>query len=282
MIEDMKSNALTMQEIQSVSLEILKQVSDLCEKINLRYFLTYGTLIGAIRHKGFIPWDDDIDIMMPRPDYDKLLSYFLEHKADYPTLELFNSSTCKNYPYMISRFSDNRYLLEVDNEKPYGIGIFIDVYPLDGLGESMEEAKRFGGKGDILSTFCYQSTRVHYDPQTLTSGHKLLKAIIKLPVFAVAKILGKRFFEKKLNKLTWKSYDESKYVGPVVWLVGGEENIFPKEWFDSLVSIPYEKYSFKVPEKYDVFLRNMYGDYMQLPPEKDRVGHHYYKAYRKQ
>lgn len=277
----MKQQELSIKEIQTVSLEVLKQVTDLCDSLGLRYFLTYGTLIGAIRHKGFIPWDDDVDIMMPRPDYEKLLSFFLEHKSDYPNLELFNPVICENYPYMISRFSDNRYLLNVDNEKPYGIGVFIDVYPLDGLGETIEEAKRFGGKGDILSTFYYQSTRKHYDPQTITSGHKLLKAIVKLPVFVIAKILGKRFFEKQLNKLTWKSYDKSRFVGPVVWFVGGEENIFPRKWFDNLISVPYEQYSFKVPEKFDVFLRKMYGDYMKLPPEQDRVGHHYYKAYKK-
>lgn len=277
----MKKEELTTQEIQSVSLEILKSVTDLCEELHLRYFLTYGTLIGAIRHKGFIPWDDDIDIMMPRKDYEELLSYFLAHNEDYPHLELFNPETCSDYPYMISRFSDNRYRLEVENEKPYGIGIFIDVYPLDGLGDTLADAIRFGRKGDILSTFCYQSTRLHYDPMTLTSGHKLLKAIAKMPVYCGAKFKGKNYFQRQINKLVRIPYDEAEYVGPVVWLVGGEENIFPRKWFDELIDVPYKQYNFKAPKLYDQFLRKMYGNYMQLPPEKDRVGHHFYKAFRK-
>lgn len=277
----MEEKELSIQEIQAVSLEILKQVTDLCEKLRLRYFLTYGTLIGAIRHNGFIPWDDDIDIMMPRKDYEELLSYFLTHNEDYHNLELFNPETCSDYPYMISRFSDNRYRLEVKNEKPYGIGIFIDVYPLDGLGDTLSEAIHFGRKGDILSTFCYQSTRVHYDPVTLTSGHKLLKAIAKMPVYCGAKMKGKNYFQQQLNKLIRIPYDEAEYVGPVIWLVGGEDNIFPRKWFDELIDVPYEQYKFKVPKRYDQFLRKMYGDYMQLPPEKDRVGHHFYKAFRK-
>lgn len=277
----MEEKELSIQEIQAVSLEILKQVTDLCENLHLRYFLTYGTLIGAIRHNGFIPWDDDIDIMMPRRDYEDLLSYFLAHNADYQNLELFNPKTCSDYPYMISRFSDNRYRLEVENEKPYGIGIFIDIYPLDGLGNTLVDAIRFGRKGDILSTFCYQSTRVHYDPVTLTSGHKLLKAIVKMPVYCGAKMKGKDYFQRQLSKLARIPYDEAEYVGPVIWLVGGEENIFPRKWFDELINVPYEQYKFKVPKLYDQFLRKMYGDYMQLPPEKDRIGHHFYKAFRK-
>lgn len=277
----MERKELSIQEIQSISIEILKSVTDLCEELHLRYFLTYGTLIGAIRHKGFIPWDDDIDIMMPRKDYEELLSYFLAHKEDNPYLELFNPETCSDYPYMISRFCDNRYLLEVENEKPYGIGIFIDVYPLDGLGDTLADAIHFGRKGDILSTFCYQSTRIHYDSVTLTSGHKLLKAIVKIPVYCIAKIIGKNYFQRQLNKLIRIPYDDAAYVGPVVWLVGGEENIFPRKWFDELIDVPYEQYNFKVPKLYDKFLRKMYGDYMQLPPEKDRVGHHFYKGFRK-
>jgi len=277
----MKRKELSIQEIQEVSLEILKSVADVCEELHLRYFLTYGTLIGAIRHKGFIPWDDDVDIMMPRKDYEELLSYFLTHSEDYPHLELYNPETCSDYPYMISRFCDNRYLLRVENEKPYGIGIFIDVYPLDGLGDTLANAIHVGRKGNILSTFCYQSTRIHYNPATSTSGHKLLKAIVKVPVYCAAKIIGKNYFQRQLNKLIRIPYDDAEYVGPVVWLVGGEENIFPRKWFNELIDVPYEQYCFKVPKLYDQFLRKMYGDYMQMPPEKNRVGHHFYKAFRK-
>ena len=85
---------LTMQQTQEISLEILRTVADICEAQNLRYALIYGTLIGAIRHHDYIPWDDDVDIMMPRPDYDKLLAYLDEHIGEYPNLKVFNRQTC--------------------------------------------------------------------------------------------------------------------------------------------------------------------------------------------
>lgn len=131
---------LTLQEIQQASFEILKKIKEICDKEGFRYVLTWGTLIGAIRHKGFIPWDDDIDIMMPRPDHDKLMNYMSEHKDELKPLEVFNNDTCPNYPYMLTRISDSRYILDVDNEDDFGIGVFIDIYVEDGAGNSKEEA----------------------------------------------------------------------------------------------------------------------------------------------
>ena len=91
----------------------LEKIKEICDKEGFRYVLTWGTLIGAIRHKGFIPWDDDIDIMMPRPDHDKLMKYMSEHKDELKPLEVFNNDTCPNYPYMLTRISDSRYILDV-------------------------------------------------------------------------------------------------------------------------------------------------------------------------
>lgn len=270
---------LDIKEVQQVSLEILKIVADICEQEGLRYFLVYGTLIGAIRHKGYIPWDDDVDIMMPRPDYEKLLEYMKEHRDEYGCIRVFNPYTCKDYPYMITRISDERYVIDMKNEKSYGMGIFIDIYPYDGLGQTEEEALKFGMKGDRLSSWCYQATRKHYAVETTTS---LIKKVLKFPVFCIAKICGKNMFQKKLAKLAGiKSYDENKYVGCVVWLSGGMKDIFIKEWFDEYIMVPYEKYEFRVPKRYDEILTHIYGDYMQLPPEKDRIGHHYYDVYEK-
>ena len=268
---------LTIQEIQAVSLEILKAVTDVCEELGLRYALIYGTLIGAVRHHGYIPWDDDVDIMMPRPDYDKLLAYLSVHKL--PNLTLFNRQTCQDYPYMISRVSDDRYILEMENEESVGMGVFIDIYPYDGLGKTKEEAVRFGLKGDRLSSLCYQATRKHFAIETTTST---FRKIVKYPVFLVSKLIGKNFFQKKLEKLAGvKDYEESEYIGCIIWLSRGEKDIFPRKWFDETIMMPFDKYEFRVPKHYDEVLRHEYGDYMQLPPEKDRIGHHYFKAYRK-
>lgn len=272
-------NELPIKEVQKISLEILKVISDICEELQLRYFLIYGTLIGAVRHKGFIPWDDDVDIMMPRPDYDKLLEYLYANISKYPNLKVFNHDVCAEYPYMITRISDDRYEIIMDNEKPYGMGVFIDIYPYDGLGKTKKEALKYGLKGDRMSSLCYQATRKKMKMETTVS---VFRKIIKIPVFLFSKLCGKDIFQNKLEKLARvKSYDDSEYVGCVVWLSGGEKDIFPREWFDEYVMMPYENYMFRAPKEYDAMLRHIYGDYMVLPPVKDRIGHHYYKVYKK-
>ena len=270
---------LTIKETQEVSLEILRIITNICEEHGFRYSLVYGTLIGAVRHSGYIPWDDDVDIMMPRSDYDELLVYIKKHIQEYPHLKIFNREECSEYPYMITRISDDRYEIDVTNEKQFGMGVFIDIYPYDGLGNTKDEALRYGLKGDRLSSLCYQATREHFAIENTTST---FRKIIKYPVYLYAKFRGKDYFQNKLEKLARvKDYDESEYVGCVTWLSGGEKDIFPRKWFDETIMMKFDKYEFRVPKKNDNILRHEYGDYIRLPPEKDRIGHHFYKAYKK-
>jgi lipopolysaccharide cholinephosphotransferase len=167
----------------------------------------------------------------------------------------------------------------MENEKPYGMGVFIDIYPYDGLGNTKKEAISYGLKGDRLSSLCYQSSRDHFAVETTKSP---LRKLLKYPVYLVAKLLGKDFFQEQLEKLARvKDYDTSEYVGCVIWLSWGEKDIFPRKWFDETIMMPFGKYRFRVPKYYVEVLRHEYGDYMQLPPEEERVGHHFYKVYEK-
>ena len=255
-------------------------MAEICEEQQIRYALIYGTLIGAVRHHGYIPWDDDVDIMMPRPDYERFLEYMKQHVNNYPNLRVFNREECPEYPYMITRISDDRYRIRMENEKPFGMGVFIDIYPYDGLGMTKKEAVSYGLKGDRLSSLCYQATRQHFAFETTKSR---LRKVIKYPVYLVSRLIGKDFFQNRLQKLAGiKDYDRSEYVGCVIWLSWGEKDIFPRSWFDETIRMPFDKYEFRVPKEYDRVLRHEYGDYMQLPPEKDRVGHHCFKVYRRE
>lgn len=268
---------LEMPQIQKISLEILRQVAEICEKENLRYYLFYGTLIGAVRHHGFIPWDDDLDIMMPREDHDKLLHYLTNHASEYPNLRFFTPHSCPKYPYMISRISDDRYPIVMDNEESYGMGVFIDIYPFDGLGNSKKEALRYGNKGDRLSSLCFQASRKRIDFRVTSSGTSTFRQFLKVPVWCLAKIIGLKRLQKKLASMAYKKpYDKSKYVGCVVWLSGGIKDMFMRKWLDEYIVVPFEQYKFRIPKDYDKVLRQTYGDYMQLPPADQRVGHHFY------
>ena len=272
----MEKEYLSMSEIQSVSLEILKKVSDFCDENHIKYFLAYGTLIGAIRHQNYIPWDDDVDIMMERPDYDKFLKLFRE-KNETSYLELFTLEDNPNYPYNIARVSDSRYYIEVENEKPCGLGIFIDIYPLDGVGHTKEEALTTMKKTTKYPSLIFQSTRESYH---LGNTKGFIRKVLKFPTYIFAHFIGKDFFIKKLNKIVSNfNYTESEYVAVAVW--ASRPKFYPKEWFKDLIKWNFGKYEFYIPKCYDEVLRVSYGDYMQLPPVEERIYQHLYKAYKK-
>lgn len=266
-----KVKEMTLRDIQLSSLLILKELDDICVNNNLDYFVMYGTLIGAARHKGFIPWDDDIDIMMPRDDYNKLIKLF----SDNDRFKMF----CKedvDYPYMISRLSDVRYELDVDNEKNYGIGLFVDIYPLDDISDfyflSLVKGRIFGW----LSSLYFLSSRLKA-PNNLHG----MKGLLKKCGFIVSKLIGTNNIRKILSV---KNSDKisKKYVGCREWMTNDyKRNIFKYDLLKGRVRIPFEDIEVNAPANYDTILSNYYGEYMTLPPEKDRVPHHFYKAYKR-
>lgn len=132
---------LTLRQMQEGALNILKKLDGICREQGLRYFLFYGTLIGAIRHKGFIPWDDDLDVAMPRPDFDKLVAYCRRHRQELQPMQLMTVDDNPRYVYPIARFSDTRYRVKYQGIRDYGLGLFVDIYPLDGCGDTEEEAR---------------------------------------------------------------------------------------------------------------------------------------------
>lgn len=269
-----------LKESQRVAKNILDVIVKICNKFNLRYYLFYGTLIGAIRHQDFIPWDDDLDIIMPREDYNRFVYMVHDDPNLLEGLQLFDPVLSKKYPYMIGRVSDPKYKIIMDNENPYGMGLFVDIYPFDGLGNNWRSAYRLGLKGDRLSSLCYQSTRKKCKIEVTTS---LFRKIIKYPVFKISKIIGVDYFKTKIfeleknNKFT---FDNSDYVGCLVWLTGGKKDIFKKSWLGNGVLKQFGDNRYIVPTDYDKVLRHIYGNYMKLPPKKDRIGHHNYYVIR--
>jgi lipopolysaccharide cholinephosphotransferase len=269
-------NELSIKEIHRETLVALEKIIDICEKTNVTYFLAYGSLLGAVRHRGFIPWDDDCDIIMLRPDYDRFVKYCEIHQKELKPYRLLNKDNTDNYPYGISRFCDLRFRMERNNSDSVGMGLFIDIYPYDGMGNGTFfehlSISFFRSYYTKMATFASQYT------MNPSSRSKLL-SIAKRPLFWYAHKKGSLYFLNRLEKYTKRySFENSKYVGALVWGVGDWH--VKKEYFENKTMIEFEGIQVCVPQKYKELLTDWYGDYMQLPPESERHQTHEYKLYK--
>ncbi len=264
---------LTLEEIQKGSYEVLKKCKEICDSNHLTYFLGFGTLIGSIRHNGFIPWDDDIDIIMPRPDYEKFLDYCRNHETELGHYSLKHYTIDKNYIYPIARLIDTNYEIHYNNAKEYGLGLFVDVYPYDGFNpEDIKWLKKIRNNIRLIDLCGYKK---------LPKATKWYKNLYRIPGFFVSRFFNLNKLIEKNDKLAQKyPYESSKYVSCTAW-DWPVETLYQKEWFDKTTTHVFVDQEFNIPTEYDKILRIYYGDYMKLPPENERIGHHYYSAFKK-
>ena len=268
-------NELSLKDIQTETLKIMKLIDSICQKENLKYSLFYGTLLGAIRHNGFIPWDDDLDIIMPRKDYEKLAEYFKNNQEKLSPFKWFSYETVPSYPYMIARVCNTEFRMESENEKDCGMGTFVDIYPMDVAGNGKQ--KFFYNKAWFFSSMYFTKSRLHY---VVPKG--VLKKFVKGCSFLMSKINTIDSLRNRLIKYSKKfPYEKSDFIASITWLVDGNKNVFKKSDFDELILHDFEDTKFYIPKNYDNLLTTRYGNYMQLPPENERKGHHGYKIYGK-
>ena len=267
---------ITLEEQKKRMVNMLGILHEICRKHNIKYFLWGGTLIGAIRHNGFIPWDDDIDVAMPRKDYEKFVEiYKLEYSHD--VIQLINIDINKEYYLPYSKLIDTSTILIEEVENPIEIGVYLDVFPLDNLSDDYEEAKSFlhkiGNYSSILS-------KKNIGPNAGRNYWR--KAILRL-MKLVLKIISRKNLIKKIDLMCRKneSDDLKKYIGNAVCNIYGEGDIMESKWLEKSIIVPFENIEACVPAEYDAILRNTYGDYMQLPPEEKRVTHHINKVWKK-
>lgn len=271
----MEAQALEMRDIQLASLKILQKIDEVCRKQGFRYTLAYGTLIGVIRHQGFIPWDDDIDIQMPRPDYDCFIKYMAENPID--NLKVFNYKYERNYPLGISRICDMRYKVIERNWEFLDEGIFVDIYPIDGLGDTYHEAK-----SNYQITDKARADLLRYNDV----NHKLidLSKFLSQPRYVLSgirlKLEGNERIQRRLEKKAKTfSFETSKYVGIPNW--NWIQLVYKREWYEHFSEASFEGEKFYISSHYDDILTAEYGDYMKLPPKEQRIYHHGYKAYKR-
>ena len=266
---------LNIKEIQVVSFEILKKIKQIFDENNWKYYLAYGTLIGSIRNEGFIPWDDDIDIWVPRPDYERFIEYAKKNKENLKPFELIHYSTNDKYVYPIARFSNSNYFIKYNNIKDYGLGIFVDIYPIDGI--KLEDKKHLKQLRKMIKRINLLGNKKYI------ISKPWIKNIIKYPYYLTIRNNNLSNLLKKIDSLAHKyNYDDELWVDCTTWAT--EQISFPKKWIENKKEECFKKFNgtmFRVPYDYDNILTRQYGNYMQLPPENKRIPLHDYIAYRK-
>ena len=255
---------ITLVEIRRIQCDLLKDVADFCEKSGLTYFLAYGTLIGAVRHNGFIPWDDDIDIAMPRQDYDRfILSY---NKRDSHN-RVIDFSIDQDYGVSFAKVYDNRTWLNEFKYKEEKFGVYIDIFPIDGVGGKWQMFK--AQKLDKL----LHAKKANFMERSLMKN--LCNCIVKLLLipFSVQDVV--KLCDKNARRYL---FGTTQYAGNMLETYGICEIVETSVFSDTILH-KFEDGEYRIPIGYDRWLRSIYGDYMQLPPKEQQIAHHIFNVF---
>lgn len=260
---------MDVNDIKKCGFEILIEIHNFCEKNNIKYSLGFGTLLGAIRHKGFIPWDDDVDVLMLREDYERFIKTFnsdnygvnacnIDNKYYLPFAKVYDKRTIKIEP--------------VYTPNGFEIGVNVDIFPIDYFNDEERYKKIVKKRKGLRRKFFFS--------QFLIKKPKCFKDFIKNIIAP--------FYNKKNNKYAnmLNNYirKNNKNKNDKRILVHNEifnnrPYIFPITLFDSLIKVEFEGREFYSIKDYDIYLKVCYGDYMKLPPEEQRITHHNFEAY---
>lgn len=260
---------IKLQELKELQLKILIDVDRFCRANGINYWITCGTLLGAIRHKGYIPWDDDIDIGMLRSDYERFMySYNNSGDGNYKFVSV---ETDSDYFSPFGKVLDTKTVLYEPNKKGYKISVYIDVFVYDNAPDDDAEVALMYRKRDFLNKL--NNTRTNHHRKT-ESVFKEFAVLIGRPLLF---LFPKQFFVKRMIK------NSSKYAGAITKRVGNFTSMTAmtcdRDVFSEFVDVSFEGFQFMAPIGYDKWLKSFYGDYMKLPPIEKQISHHEFEAY---
>ena len=265
---------IPLEVIQNYEFEILKYIRDVCDRNGLRYFLAYGTLIGAVRHQGFIPWDDDMDIHMPREDYLKFVEYVTKHP--HPYYKLVSRETSPKFTHILAKMIDTRTKLtqKTDWSEKVQLGVYVDIFILDGAGNSRVEAETTYLAAYSIFHQWWNAVFIMFLP-----GWRRRDSLRFWCENIPDKILGPRYYmDKHTAFCLQKPYYDYEYVGAMgASTEEPERNIWKREWFGNGTDVIFNNEVFRAPSDWDAVLRPEYGDYMVLPPPEKRHSTHKYE-----
>ena len=251
---------LSHKEIQERLLDILLDVDAFCRKEEIRYSLAYGTLIGAVRHKGFIPWDDDIDLLMPRPDFERFVATYGKASGSKFACLYGTRNESADFVNFFAKVHDPSTVSK-EGGKYYRFGLNIDIFPVDGKPSDPKEQALWEKR------LCKETHRMRI-------RYKPLGSAPPLAVLAAHFHSHEWWFEHCESLLKTYPFEGSEYCGAVSVVYNGTVEVFPRKMFENYTELPFEGHSFKAFVDWDAFLRQQFGDYMQLPPENKRRTHH--------
>ena len=261
------------EKLHQVDLSIVREVVKICNKHNLSYYMLGGTMLGAIRHKGFIPWDDDIDLGMPRKHYEKFLEIAPNELPK--NLQVVNYRNTPSYQYYITRIQDSRFKVieeRIGNDSKYTHAA-IDIFPIDGTPNNSLLRKIFFFRvlfHRALMSISYKDS-IDRKRKRGVAEKILLWTMETLPIHKVIDPYNEKVKIDKL--LSSQNIDNSKFIGNIMGAYRTRE-IVPKEWYGKGTLYQFEDIELVGFDKYDEYLTYTYGDYMQLPPTEQRKSHY--------
>ena len=250
-----------MNKSQKMQFDILKEVDRLCRKYKIKYYLSSGTLLGAVRHKGYIPWDDDMDIEMLRDDYEKFKQIALkEMDKKYFWQDVY---TDKHFGYVFAKIKINgtKYIEEMAVKNKAHNGIYIDIFPID----------RFSGNQFDFKKIVFLRMLLLIKNKYIIKADTLFKKIELIGLKLINPFVTRNLLIKIINTIIKKN-KKGKYLTNYS-TVFFNKNIRENEWYKNTVELEFEGSKFMGPSGYDEILTFLYGNYMQLPPVEKRVTH---------
>ena len=266
---------LTLKQIQDIEADILEQIHIFCEENNIRYCLACGTLLGAVRHKGFIPWDNDIDICMPRPDYEKFI-YMVRENPINSNLKLLHYTLDTKYHYLVARICDLRTVVTPSylREIPDDLGVWVDIFAVDGMWEKPWRHP-FYWMGLTFNKIM-QRAETYYMPQKKGISNFIKKMLIL--VFPSTNNKHQFLVDQYAKKCSYEKHN--KVIDITDWDRKNYKIFLTHEDFDKRVKMEFEGRKFYGPKSWDRYLKGVYGDYMNLPPEDQRKPHDFVAEWR--
>ncbi len=252
--------------VRSIELQILCEIDRICKKYDISYHLTYGTLLGAIRHEGFIPWDDDIDVAMERKEYERFKQVCKEELSDKFFYQC--NETDGEYFHLMDKIRMNNTVFKETYLAKWNIhhGIYVDIFPLDFVPEGWLKRK--------IHFFYFQFFRIGLMSKYLdVKERKGIKKIFSILLRIVYAPFSLSFLYKKSEIIASKYKVQGKYIFSMYDSIK-TDSLLEYEWIKTTKNVLFEGLSFPVPEHFEDVLKVFYGDYRKLPPEEERVPQH--------